>query len=71
MQITSISKKGGETLMLNIVINTPKGALFVGKFSRKGGDKVMGGTAHKTPTNNIIKAHELLGHNNESDTYKW
>jgi hypothetical protein len=38
------------------------------KFSRKGGDEVMGGTAHKAPTYNINKAHELLGHNNENDT---
>ncbi len=54
--------------MLNIVINTPKGALYVGKFSRKGGDKVMGETAHKAPTYNINKAHELLGYDNEGDT---
>jgi hypothetical protein len=50
------------------VINTPKGALYVGKFSRKGGDEVMGGATNNAPTYNIKKAHELLGHNNENDT---
>jgi hypothetical protein len=55
-------------LLLNIVINTPKGALYVGKFSRKGGDEVVGGATSKAPTNNITIAHELLGHNNENDT---
>ena len=29
-------------MLLNIVINTPKGALYVGKCSRKGGDEVLG-----------------------------
>ncbi len=54
--------------MFDIVIKTPKGALYVGKFSKKGGNEVMGGTAHKAPTYNINKAHELLGHNHENDT---
>ncbi len=52
----------------NMVMNTPKGALYVGKFSRKGGDDVVGGATSKAPTYNIKKAHELLGHNNENDT---
>jgi hypothetical protein len=55
-------------LLFNIVINTPKGALYVGKFSRKGGDEVVGGATSKAPTYNIKKKHELLGHNNENDT---
>jgi hypothetical protein len=61
-------EKGTKSLLFNIVIKTPKGALYVGKFSRKGGDKVMGGATNNAPTYNIKKAHELLGHNNENDT---
>jgi hypothetical protein len=57
-----------QSLLFNIVINTPKGALFVGKFSRKGGDEVVGGATSKAPTYNIKKGHDLLGHNNENDT---
>ncbi len=60
-------QKGEKSLLLNIVINTPKGALYEGKFSRKGGDEVMRGAAHKAPIYNINKVHELLGHNNEND----
>ncbi len=30
-------QKEGKSLLFNILINTPKGALYVGKFSRKGG----------------------------------
>ncbi len=55
-------------MLFNTVINTPKGSLYVGKFSRKGGDEVVGGATSKAPTYNIKKAHELLGHNNENDT---
>ncbi len=44
------------------------GALYLDKFSRKGGDEVMGGATNNAPTYNIKKAHELLGHNNENDT---
>ncbi len=29
-------EKGKKSLLFNIVINTPKGGLYVGKFSRKG-----------------------------------
>jgi hypothetical protein len=61
-------QKGGKSLLFNIVINTLKGALYVGKFSRKWGDEVMGGATSKAPTYNIKKAHEVLGHNNENDT---
>ncbi len=61
-------QKGGNSLLFNIVVNTPKGALYVGKFSRKGGDEVMGGATMKASTYSIKKAHELLGHNNENDT---
>jgi hypothetical protein len=39
-------QKEGKSLLFNIVIKTPKGALYVGKFSRKGVDKRMGETAH-------------------------
>jgi hypothetical protein len=35
--------KGGNSLLFNTVVNAPKGALYVGEFYRKGGDKVMGG----------------------------
>jgi hypothetical protein len=35
-------QKGVSALLFNIVVNTPKGALYVGKFCRKGGDDVMG-----------------------------
>jgi hypothetical protein len=35
--------------------------MYVGKFSRKGGDEVMGGATNNAPTYNIKKAHELLG----------
>ncbi len=52
-------------MLFNIVVNTPKGTLYVGKFSRKGGDEVVGGATSKAPTYNIKKAHELLGHNND------
>jgi hypothetical protein len=38
--------------------------MYVDKFSRKGGDEVVGGTTSKAPTFNIKKAHEILGHNN-------
>jgi hypothetical protein len=61
-------KRGEISVVFYIVINTPKGALYVGKFSRKGGDEVMGRTAHNAPIYNINKAHELLGHNNENNT---
>ncbi len=61
-------QKGGKSLLFNVVINTPKGALYVGKFSRKGGDEVVGAATSKAPTYNITKAHELLGHNNKHDT---
>jgi hypothetical protein len=64
-------EKGKKSLLLNIVINTPKGALYAGKFSRKGGDEVMGGAANNAPTYNIKEAHELLGHKNEMTTGKW
>ncbi len=60
--------KGKKSLLFSTVINTPKGALYVGKCSRKGGDEVMGGSTNSAPTYNIKKAHELLGHNNEHDT---
>ncbi len=50
------------------MINTPKGALYVGNVRRKWGDKMMGGATNNAPTYNIKKAHELLGHNNENDT---
>ncbi len=60
--------KGKKSLLFNIVINTPNGALYVGAFSRKRGDEVMGGATNNAPTYNIKKAHELLGHNNENDT---
>jgi hypothetical protein len=59
--------KGGTSLLFNIVINTPKGALYVGKFCRKVGDEVVGGATSKAPTYKIKKAHKLLGHNNEND----
>ncbi len=61
-------QKGGKSLLFNIVINTPKGALYVGKLSRKGGDEVVGGATSRAPTYNIKKAHELLRHNMENDT---
>ncbi len=46
-------QKGEKSLLFNIVINTPKGALYVGKFSRKGGDGVVGGATSKSTTYNI------------------
>jgi hypothetical protein len=61
-------EKGKKSLLFNIVISTPKGALYVGKFSRKEDDEVMGGAANNAPPYNIKKTHELLGHNNENDT---
>ncbi len=61
-------QKGEKSLLVNIVINAPKGALYVDQFSRKGGDEVVGGATRKVSTYNIKKAHELLGHNNENDT---
>ncbi len=61
-------QKGKKSLLFNIVLNTPKGALYVEKFSRKGGDEVVGGDTSKAPNYNIKKAHELLGHNNKNDT---
>jgi hypothetical protein len=57
-----------KSLLFNIVINTPKGALYVGKFSRKWGNEVIGGATNNTPSYNIKKAHDLLGQNNENDT---
>jgi hypothetical protein len=61
-------QKGKKSLLFNIVIHTPKGALYVGKLSRKGGDEVVGGATSKAHNYNIKKVHELLGHNNEKDT---
>jgi hypothetical protein len=61
-------QKGGKSLLFNIVINTPNGALYLGKLSRKGGDEGVGGATSKAPTYNIKKAHELLGHSHENDT---
>jgi hypothetical protein len=61
-------QKGKKSLLFNIAINTPKGALYVGEFSRKGGDEVVGGATSKAPNYNIKKAHELIGHNNKNDT---
>ncbi len=55
-------------MLFNIIINKSNGALYVGKFSKKGGDEVVGGATCKAPNYNIKKAHELLGHNNEDDT---
>ncbi len=63
-------QKGGDSLLFNIVVNTPKGALYVGKFCRKGGDKVVGGAVDKALTHSINKAHALLGHINENDKGK-
>ena len=40
-------QKGKKSLLFNMVINTPKGALYVGKFSRKEGDEVMRGATNK------------------------
>jgi hypothetical protein len=57
-------------LLFNIVVNTPKGALYVGKFCRRGGDEVMGGAVDKAHIYSINKAPTLLGHNNENDTRK-
>jgi hypothetical protein len=57
-----------KSLLFNIVNNTSKGALYVGKFSIKGCDEVMGGATNNAPTYNIKKEHELLGHNNENNT---
>ncbi len=54
--------------MFNIFVNTPKGALYVRKFCRKEGDKVMGGAVEKASNFSINKAHALLRHNNENDT---
>jgi hypothetical protein len=56
--------------LFNIVDNTPKGALYMGEFCRKGGDEVMGGAVDKAPTDSINKAHALLGHNNDNDTWQ-
>ncbi len=39
------------------MINTPKGVLYVEKFSRKGGDEVMGEATNTAPTNNILRRH--------------
>jgi hypothetical protein len=44
-------------LLFNIVINTPKGAQYVGKFSSKGVDEVAGGATSKALNYNIKKAH--------------
>jgi hypothetical protein len=51
-------------LLFNIVTNTPKGALYVGKFSSKGGDEVVEGATSKALNYKIKKAHELQGHSN-------
>ncbi len=61
-------QKGGDSLFFNIVVNTPKGALYVSEFCSKGGDEVMGGAVDKAPTCSINKAHVLLEHNKENDT---
>jgi hypothetical protein len=42
-----------KSLLFNPVINTPKGALYEGKFSRKVGDEVMGGATNNAPTYNM------------------
>jgi hypothetical protein len=64
-------EKGKKSLLFNIVTNTPKGALYVGKFSRKGGDEVIGGATNNAPTYNIKKAHELLGTTMKMTPGKW
>ncbi len=61
-------QKGGNSLLFNIVVNTPTGALFVGIFCSQGGDETMGGAVDKAHIYSINKAHTLLGHNNEYDT---
>jgi hypothetical protein len=63
--------KGGKKLLFNKVINTPKGALSVGKFSRKEGDEVVVGATSKAPIYNIKKAHELLGITMRMTPCKW
>jgi hypothetical protein len=70
MQITDYIKlkKGGYLLLFNIVVKTPKGALYVGKFCKKGGDEEMGGAVDKAPTYSTNKANALLGHNNKNGT---
>jgi hypothetical protein len=42
-------QKGRKSLLFNIVINTPRGSLYVGKFSRKWSDEVVGGATSKAP----------------------
>jgi hypothetical protein len=64
-------QKGKKSLLFNIVINTPKGALYVGKFSSKGGDEVVGGANSKAPNYNIKKAHELQGTTMRMTPGKW
>ena len=41
-------QKGGNSLLFNIVVSAPKGAQYVGKFSRTGGDEVMRGATNKS-----------------------
>ncbi len=48
-------KQGGNSLSFKNVVNTPMGALYVGKFCRKGSDKVMRGAIDKAPTYSIKK----------------
>jgi hypothetical protein len=62
-------QKGGNSLLFNIVVNTPKGALYVGTFCRKGADEVIRGAVDKAPTYSINKAHALQGHNNENNIW--
>jgi hypothetical protein len=41
-------QNGGNPLLFNIVVSAPKGAQYVGKFSRTGGDEVMRGATNKS-----------------------
>jgi hypothetical protein len=60
-------QKGGNSLLFNIVVSPPKGALYVGEFCRKGSDEVMGRAADKAPTCSINMVRAFLGLNNEND----
>eukprot|EP00956_Cyclotella_meneghiniana_P014217 scaffold21223_cov41-Cyclotella_meneghiniana.AAC.1 len=64
----SIGNSEGDVIHFDIVVKTPRGAIFVAHFVR---DSEVGAASTDAGTSmNIKKAHALLGHGDEESTRK-
>lgn len=61
--------KGGDEILFDIVIKTTKGALYCGYFERTTATEVNN-IATGQININVQRAHQVLGHNNETATRK-